>query len=322
MSRCIALAEALRLSGVESTFAGKFDAAAQDQLAAAGFNSVPLSFRVNSDADDTEVAGGTSGDTFDFTIIDSYRADEDYLLQIKSPDRKIVVIDDFRKLNSYPCDVVLNFTWDAPKLGYQDDPVLLLGPEYFLARRRLVDARGRSILRDRQGEVRNLLIAIGGSDPKGLTGRLLKLLRQQHAGLCVHAIGTENDEAATLLGEFDEGSRFLPRQPDLSEPLLWADAALTGGGLIKYECAYMGVPAAAIAQNEGQDSESQSFARAGLVHDLGLADQVDDERLSQSLEKFLSDANLRASLVARARETFPSDPAANAADAILEAVKR
>jgi spore coat polysaccharide biosynthesis predicted glycosyltransferase SpsG len=112
----------------------------------------------------------------------------------------------------------------------------------------------------------------------------------------------------------------LSKLPDLSEQLLWADACITGGGLIKYEAIFMGVPGAAIAQNEGQDQETRSLMRAGLVFDLGLADERSDAQLEQAMDTFLADPGLRQSQIARGEDLFPPDPPGKAAGAILAAI--
>ena len=322
LSRCIALAEAFRLSDIGTTFAGLFDGAAQDQIAASGFDRIDLADRVNTAADRQRLADIMRKEGPCFIIVDSYRADEGYLADLKALASATVAIDDFRALATYPCDAVLNFTWEASSLGYPEGPVLLLGPDYFLARRRLVELRPQSIDRDRRGEIRNLLIAIGGSDPKGIAGRLVGILRKRYAGICLRVIAANDADLADGLAEFAPGSRVLPRQPDLSEQLLWADACITGGGLIKYESAFMGVPAAAISQNDGQARESAALTRAGLVFDLGLADDRSDEQLGTALDRFFADHALRDGLAERVRGAFPPDPSANAARAIVEAVGR
>ncbi len=318
LSRCIALAEALRLSGVRSTFAGLYDTAAKEQIVAADFDVVDCAKPVNTEAAERELAGIEAS----FVVIDSYRIDEIYLSGLKSMGLAVVVIDDFCKLADYPCDVVLNFTWEAPELGYPQGPSFILGHKNLLARRKLVERRQKSNERDRDGKVRNLLVAIGGSDPKGLTLRIVRLLNRHDLDLCVHAITNENPELESELKRFGAGSCIVLRQPDLSQQLVWADAAITGGGLIKYESAFMGVPAAAIAQNEGQDGETKVFSRAGLVFDLGLADSVTDDELAEALHTFCSDADLRANMTKQMHGSFPADPSANAATSILEALRR
>lgn len=321
LSRCIALAEALRLSGAQSTFAGMFDNLAAEQVTAAGFACANLPAPINTESAHKELEGILKASEPSAIILDSYRADEGYIAGLHACDPALVVIDDFRSLAEYDCDVVLNFTWEAPALKYPEGPQLLLGPNYMPTRRKLVELRSRSVERARPDTVRNLLIAVGGTDPKGIATRLLRNLRAHGSDICVHVIASSTADLAPLLSGFAPGSAVVPRQPDLSEQLLWADAAITGGGLIKYESAYMGVPAAAIAQNEGQDGETKVFARAGLVFDLGLADSVNDEELASALATFLSDEELRRDMATRMRDSFIPDPAANAANAILEAVR-
>ena len=311
LSRCMALAEAFRLSGVISNFAGRYDAAAKEQLTEGRFDRADLPEPLKPGATEHLPEG-------DFLVVDSYGANDRYLADLKSTGRAVVIFDDFRKLQTYPCDVVLNFTWDARSLGYPDGPVLLLGPEYFPARRRLVDLRPQSTERDRAGVVRNLLVAIGGSDPKLLAARLVRILSERHADISLRVIATNEADLESSLADFALGSAVLPRQPDLSEQLLWADACITGGGLIKYEAAFMGVPAAAVSQNKGQAGESVALSRAGLVFDLGLADDRTDEELGSALNVFFSDETLRCGLVSRVKSSFPTDPSAHAAGAILQ----
>jgi UDP-2,4-diacetamido-2,4,6-trideoxy-beta-L-altropyranose hydrolase len=323
LSRCIALAEAFRLSDVGSIFAGLFDAAAKDQIAVAGFDRIDLAEPVNAKAaQELQLTDLMTKEPASFVIVDSYRADEAYLYSLKGLGRATVVIDDFRALETYPCEVVLNFTWEASSLGYPEGPVLLLGPDYFPARRPLVEVRPRSLERQRRGPIRNLLIAIGGADPKRIAVRLVRILREGHVGICLCVIAANEEDVAYTLSGFAPGSRVLSRQPDLSEQLLWADACITGGGLIKYESAFMGVPAAALSQNEGQAGETRVLGHAGLVFDLGLADDRTDKELGTALDRFFADDTLRDVLAARIREVFPPDPSANSARSIVEAIGR
>ena len=322
LSRCIALAEAFRLSGVGSLFAGLFERAAQDQIAACGFDRTDLADPVGAgaDADRQHLSHVMTADPGSFVMVDSYRADEEYLSSLNATGIATVVIDDFRALESYPCDVVLNFTWEASSLRYPEGPALLLGPGYFPARRRLVELRPRSVARQRSGPIRNLLIAIGGADPKLIAARLVRILRESHGEICLRVVAAEEADLGDTLARFAPGSAVLPRQPDLAEQLLWADACITGGGLIKYESAFMGVPAAAISQNEGQAGESRALARAGLVFDLGLADDRTDKEVGTAVDSFFADGDLRDGLADRVRGVFPADPSAQAARAILGAV--
>lgn len=322
LSRCMALAEGLRAFGTSSIFAGAFDPGARDQLDAAGFARVDLDGPVATDRADRQFSDLATCEAPDFLVLDSYRVDEGRLADLAPFAGATIVIDDFKALEVYPCDVVLNFTWSASSLAYPPGPRLLLGPEYFLVRRALVALRPRSLEHVRASVVRNLLVAIGGADPKRLAARVASILRVGHPDLCLRVVAANAADAADMVAGFAPGSLVLPRQPDLAEALLWADAAVTGGGLIKYESGFMGVPAAALSQNAGQAGETQTLAQAGLVFDLGLADERSDADLARDVERFLADAALREGLAARMRESFPPDPPANAARAIVEAIGR
>ncbi|MEL7188801.1 MAG: hypothetical protein AAGK17_04550 [Pseudomonadota bacterium] len=322
LSRCLALGEAFALHGLACTFAGKFARTAKDQIEAAGFKHIGLKAPVNGIPRGDEETAINCKHPADFVVVDSYRADVAYLKHLRNAGFATLVIDDFCKLEAYPCDAILNFTWEAPTLDYPKAPALILGHNYLLARRKLVERRKQSVERQRGGELKNLFVAIGGSDPKGLALRIVRVLGAINRDVVVRVLGQASAELSSAVECFAKGSAVIAPQPDLSEQFLWSDVAITGGGLIKYESAYMGVPAAAIAQNEGQDGETKVFSGAGLVFDLGLADTVSDDELADRLNTFLSDAAMRANMARLMRSSFVADPSGNAAKAILEALER
>lgn len=322
MSRCIALAEALRSLGIDSNFMGLFDQDAKDHIDRSRFNRIDLSHPVNSEMSEHKILADAMGTApGSFVVLDSYRTDESYLAGLKAIGHPTVIFDDFNALVDYPCDVLLNFTWGAKSLVYPQGPALLLGPEYFLARRPFVELRSQSLERRRSGRIGKLLVAIGGADPKGIAPRIARILAGKATDLGLRVVAQDSEELAHALAHFAPGSLALSKLPDLSEQLLWADACITGGGLIKYEAAFMGVPAAAVSQNEGQAGETEALSRAGLVFDLGLVDADSDYELAQGLERFLADDGLRDGLMTRIRDLFPRDPSANAARAIVEAIR-
>ena len=322
LSRCLALAEALALDGVEPIFAGHFEGAAGALCGEAGFARHDC-VRPIGDADEEASVTDHLQATLapDFWVFDSYKIREDTLAALKARGIRVVLIDDFATLSDYSVNAVLNFTCNAPHLAYPGAASLLLGPQYFLARRALVATREASIAKERAGPVKNLLIAIGGADPHGLAARLVRALAGLGADLRLRIVTDQPGDIAQYLPHFAADSALLGRQPNLGALIADADACITGGGLIKYECAYLGVPAAAIAQNAGQDAESASFAKAGLVHDLGQHDQTSDAQLRTRLAQFLADDAGRASMAKRMRAPFPPDPAAIASRAILDALE-
>jgi spore coat polysaccharide biosynthesis predicted glycosyltransferase SpsG len=93
--------------------------------------------------------------------------------------------------------------------------------------------------------------------------------------------------------------QLIERQPDLEQWLGWADACLCGGGLMKYECLYAGVPVLALAQNAGQAEDSARMAGEELIFDLGNVIDFSPEAGLPVLERFFEDAQARADRVQR-----------------------
>ncbi len=326
-SRCLAWAEALREEGVETAFVGAFSPPARAFVEAAGFEVIEAGGIVNSEGDLTRLISTAADQRASSIVLDSYRLDAAYLTNLSDAGTPIAVIDDFKALARYDCALILNFTVGAPQLDYpRNGPTLLLGPEFLLCRRALVQARTKSLRRVRSGPIRNLLVAIAGEDPKDLTGRVVDLLIQDHPDICLHVIVASSYSGKERMDQqlasfFAPGSKTLSGLPNLAEPLAWADACIAGGGLIKYESAYLGVPVAVLSQNEEQAAETTTFAKLGLAWDLGLSAATSDDLVRQRLQSFVKDSALRVGLSSRGAHVFPEDPAGRAAQRLTHLLR-
>ncbi|MCO5060594.1 MAG: UDP-2,4-diacetamido-2,4,6-trideoxy-beta-L-altropyranose hydrolase [Kiritimatiellae bacterium] len=320
-SRCLAWAEALRDEHVDVLFLGSFSDVARARIEEAGFHTIASGGEVNHRGDLEQLIEIVRSRAVEFVIADSYRLDDRYLSCVRMAGIRMGVIDDFHALTNYDCSLILNFTVGAASFDYpQHVPIRLLGPEYFLCRRALSHNRAQSLRRSRDGEVRNLLVAIAGEDMNSLSLRVINTLAKLRTDLCVRVVlgsthvGTERIDQQLRL--FASGSECLSSVPSLAGLLEWADACIAGGGLIKYESAFMGVPVAVLSQNAGQAMETVNFVREGLAYDLGLATHLNDCALQQGLAAFLGDTSLRSRLSARGLQVFPSHPSQRAARAV------
>lgn len=325
VSRCLSLAEAAQELGLICRFRGRFEAGAARMLAAAGM-SFDDAFLAGSPGDLEGAIAAARSAGARAVVLDSYSIDDGYVTALDRDAAPLLLIDDFYRLGRTRCATLLNFTVNAPNLGYPDTIARrLLGPEYLLVRRRLRQARWR--LRPRTGPVQRLLVAMGGSDALDLSRRLAKaLLRIAVAASVQVIVGCDYrfvPELAELVRDFRGGGQVVVQAPDLSEALAWADACICAGGLTKYEAAYLGVPAAVWSQNSGQNEETQQFAARGLAFDLGLFQPADDDaELTQRLSRFLGNANLRESQAQAAWACFPEDPTIRAAEELARMVDK
>jgi len=320
LSRCLALAEALEELGCACAFAGSYAAGAVALLQGADLPFEEVPSLAESDAS-SETLGQSDAIQARAIVIDSYAISQEHIAAVSRRGLSAVLIDDFARFPEYPCAVVLNFTVNAPQLPYPPGgATYLLGPGYFLVRRRLRQLRSR--LESRSASVRRILIAVGGTDRHNLSLRIVQALQKVSPGLVVRVVAALQfgavGEMTDLLSSFVAGSGLVTNQKDLAEEFSRADACISGGGLTKYEAAYLGVPGAVLSQTAEQAEETVAFSARGLACDLGLGPGIESTQLEDGLRQFLNDADLRARLVQTGLATFPADSTLRAAEAITE----
>jgi spore coat polysaccharide biosynthesis predicted glycosyltransferase SpsG len=285
--RSLALAEALAELGIESIFAGEFDAAIRTRIESAGMRC--------DTAERSDVCG---------VVIDSYQQRPQHDVA------PVLLIDDFAALDRYDCAAVLNFTMRSADLAYPRGPRLFLGPRWFPARRALRLMRGRGQRRE-IGDVRHVLVAVALDD---MAVPVLEALQSFDRDVSVHVVvGKSRAEMEDKLRRFRADSRVLTGLPDLAAELAWADVCIATAGLTKYEAAYLGVPSLLIPQNEGQDRDADFFDAAGVAINLG----VTATDLEKELHLLMSDRALRESMRRKALGLFPDDPTRDLASALV-----
>lgn len=325
VSRCLALAEALQECGFAPRFLGRFEAGAAALLSSAGMPFESLTEETGTEEDALATIQEGKRCQAVGVVVDSYLVTDEYLATLDRKGAPTLLVDDFGQLDRYECSAVLNFTVDAALLDYpRGRQVYLLGPEYFLARRSLRVLRQAG--RPRAGEVRRVLVAMGGVDLHDMSRKIANMLLAVAPSLSVHiAVGDDcryRAELSSLIENFEGGGCVVTQPLGLAQEFAWADLCICGGGLTKYESAYVGVPAAVLSQTLEQAEETVHFAGKGLVIDWGLAEKQDDASLAKQFADLSAAVDVRASLRRASLACFPSDPTKRAAEGLVEVVSR
>jgi spore coat polysaccharide biosynthesis predicted glycosyltransferase SpsG len=295
VSRCLALAEALAERGIASTFCGAFEAHARRLLGEAG---VPIESARGAE----EVSRLASERACTGIVADSYEIDAAYLKVLATGRARasLLVVDDFAALSEYPDGaLVLNFTVGAPQLEYRGrDLVRLLGPEFLLVRRALRALRALGHTRPRRA--RRVLVAMGGGDLLGLSVGIAKALRSAAPDVAVRL-------ASGSYGGLPADVELLP-DGQLAPGFAWADVCVTGGGLTKYEAAYVGAPPLVVSQTDLEAADTRQFADAGLGVDATHGKHVDPRTLEEMLRSYVCNVEVHNRLRRAAAAAFPDDP--------------
>jgi spore coat polysaccharide biosynthesis predicted glycosyltransferase SpsG len=157
----------------------------------------------------------------------------------------------------------------------------------------------------------SLLIAMGGSDPAGLTLKAVRALERLdedfesvivESTIIVGAGFCHRQALGDLLGRTRR--RFTVREDvsEMSAAMAHADLAVCSFGMTSYELAVMGVPAVCVCLTEDHAESASGLVAAGMAISVGVDDQDTETRLAAAVEGLLADKNARAQMSARARE--------------------
>ena len=137
-----------------------------------------------------------------------------------------------------------------------------------------------------------VLVAMGGSDPHGLTLRMAKALAVLDSVFRIRfVIGTGMKDApgvARALVALKKNYETVEGADDLAIEYASADVALCAFGVTAYELAACGIPALYLGLSEDHVASASAFAEAGMGLSLGLADKASDAEIARSVQWLLN----------------------------------
>lgn len=235
----------------------------------------------------------------DMLVVDSYAIDAAWENQLRPFVRKIMVIDDLAN-RKHDCDILLdqNFYLDKDT-RYQGlvpkNCQLCLGPQHVLLREEFYEVKKH--LRERDGEIHNILVFYGGSD---LTNETLKALQaiirlKTCSTLTVNVIVGASNPYKTKIEAFCQQYDFFHyycQVDNIAEFMDTADLALGAGGTTTWERCFLGLPAFVTAIAENQVRICKECSRAGYIQYLGRSSEVTVQRIYKNLVMLFKRTNL------------------------------
>lgn len=294
--RMRALALALAAEGREVVLLTRPDTSGERVLRDAGLDARP--FRDGDLAEAVRAVGGA-----DVAAVDTLDTGAAELAALRAGGtRRIVTFDDAAAGLAH-ADAVVNaiiFHWGR----HQPRDVaarLCEGPDWMILQPDVV-ARRRPP-REIAPQGRRVLTAFGGTDTRALTARALDLLAATPGPLAVRAnlgYGAEPDPAvARAAAKSPHPVVLLRGAPSLAAEMVEADLVLCAGGVMLYELAALGVPAAAIAAEDHEAINIAWWAAAGTVVDLGHYAAFDAAAAARTAARLLADPAARRAMADR-----------------------
>jgi len=215
------------------------------------------------DAQETIESIGTT--RADWLIVDHYGIDEDWETRLRPYAAKIMVIDDLAD-RRHDCDLLLDQNFFIAGEKRYDELVSpactkLLGPKYALLRREFREAKKN--LRERSGEVKRVLVFLGGTDPENITGTVIEALSDPeliHLKVDV-VIGSQNPHRVKVekLVHARPKTTLHIQVSNIAKLMSNADAAIGAGGSTAIERLSLGLPCIVIPIAKNQEEISKQL---------------------------------------------------------------
>jgi UDP-2,4-diacetamido-2,4,6-trideoxy-beta-L-altropyranose hydrolase len=306
--RCLALAQAWR-----QQFAGRAVFVMVEttpslirRLQKERIEMISIDAQMGSREDATATLDAAAKIESDWIVLDGYRFGASYQKLVKESPSKLLFIDDNGHAGKYSADLILNQNLHGRMSLYAKlapRAALLLGPRYALLRREFSERRnGGRHIREKGDRI---LIAMGGSDPRNLTSRILRAL--QGASLpsleIAAAIGGSNPHVAeieTAASRSRHRVNLVKDATDMAGLMMWADFAIAAAGGTSWEFCALALPALLTPVASNQSASARSLKRAGAAL-LFPSARFNSKKLEAAILRLVRSASLRRSLSRRAR---------------------
>ncbi len=309
--RCLTLAGALRMHGLQSTFVCKQHAGHLCELIEKrGFAVVrlPIAETVSSvlktshaswlgsslveDAELTRLAIERTGARPQWLVVDHYALDRHWETLLRPVVDQLMAVDDLAD-RSHDCDVLLdqNFFLNLQQRYVDKAPpecTMLLGPKYALLQPVYAELHARA---EPKSAVRRIFMFFGGADAENLTGRAISAFRKlERPDIRLDVVMTNGSANYDAIQKqvFGHSNICLHGSlPSLGPVMATADLAIGAGGATVWERLCLGLPSVVISLAENQKPVCRDLASAGLIRYLGFQDQVDEGLIRGALSDII-----------------------------------
>jgi len=229
----------------------------------------------------------------DLLIVDHYQLDIAWEQRMRKFARKIIVIDDLAN-RKHDCDLLLDQNVVANYEHRYDELVptycrKLLGPQYLIMRDEFIEQRAKQVTRT--GEVRHLLVFMGGSDPTNETIKVLDALQQTTTSM--HHIDVVVGNGNMYREHIEEICRkrhysYHCQINYMANLMSKADFSIGAGGSTTWERCYVGLPSASTIVAHNQLASMEMAEKLSAIINLGWHEQVTSQTYLQLLDSLPS----------------------------------
>jgi len=289
-SRCLAILNILNFfdSGIVTIFIGNYSEHALRRLKVEGVNF----FQVEEGQSFTEkIFEAISHQPTDFLLVDSYLAPQSFYNKLTQDKIRWGVIDDFCTQDFSSANLVINFRVRAEQLFQYHARNCALGTDFTPIQLKFLPIRKKNERKALNLNIESILICLGGNDIYKVSAKLLQTVASVFRNATINLLLSDNHIINKLQEKYKADIRIEigSLRSDIENLMIDTDLIISGGGMLKYEASYCGIPNATLSQTEDQYQDTLILEELGVTLNLGLAnnyqvDKVQSKLLSFSLE--------------------------------------
>lgn len=320
--RCLALAEELSYRGFRTIFCTKdFDSGLIMKIKSEGFDCSVIPVNISLGEDMKHFAGIAQKYNADVTITDNYYFTDGYLKHLKDNFKVVVSIDDIADTFFYS-DILINQNINATPEKYygktENGAKMLLGPTYALLRPEFKKYHNQ--LREFD-KVKNILVTLGGCDPKNQTLKVLKALEMVKGDFSITAVigvGNSNEEIIRdYIATVRKDIKLLKDVSNMAELMRNADIAIGAGGSTSWEFCCLGIPMVIIFLADNQKGIAEGLYERGLALNLGWYKYVTENDIKDAVEILITSPDKREMMSLKGREIVDGKGAERVTEEII-----
>jgi UDP-2,4-diacetamido-2,4,6-trideoxy-beta-L-altropyranose hydrolase len=300
--RCLALADRLKKNGATVYFicrslSGSIPKVIEEKgyrVFLNGYAEVEGTYNMVADAEQTIIILQKVPAPVDWLVVDHYDLDKGWENLIRPYVKQIMVIDDLAN-RLHDCDLLLDQNLYISMETRYDGLVpsyckRLLGPKYALLRAEFMEARDK--LKDRDGNVKQILVFFGGSDYTNETAKALKaihLLNRPDIAIDV-VLGAANCHKKVIqeICDFMPNTKLYFQVNNMAELMMAADLAIGAGGTTTWERCFLGLPSITIVVADNQVAVTAVVAALGATWNAGRSAEISVESMAKIIERALN----------------------------------
>lgn len=268
-----------------------------------------LTVSQNQDAEDTKTVISKLLD-IDLLVVDSYAIDYIWENELRPHVKQIMVIDDLAN-RKHNCDILLDQNYSENMEQKYDGLVpdyckKYIGPKYVLLREEFYKVKKH--LRERDGNIKNILVFFGGSDLTNETEKAIKAIEMlNRPDIRVNVVvgnSNKNQEKIKKLCELNPQFKFYCQVDNMAELMNEADLAIGAGGTTTWERCFMELPTIVVSIAENQDKILFYLSEKNLIDYIGKSEFVSPKVIYCCLKNYLLDQKLYFSILSKIKTLY------------------